>query len=268
MNAMPNAARAVSPLRGSMLVGRGIWIELIRRKDLYVLAILMGFFALGALGATIVGIENADTATFLLNLGMSLAYYAAHGLALTLMARQVPDDIENRTVFPLLAKPVDRAWYLTGKWGAVVLGTFIAYMVLTLMGWLPSPKMGDYSGVLFLQVIVLQFLSITMLAAAVLLLSLIAPKGIVIVVGAILFLLGDKIGAFIERRFADTALETPVAWVVQYIPNFNNLNAITRYTDGAPALTGGEFLGFATVALVNAALFMMLAMLIFRRRPL
>lgn len=263
-----NAAGSLPAWRGASLVGRGIWIELVRRKDLYVLGMLMGIFALGVLAAMIVGIEEASTANFLLNLGLSLAYYCAHILALTLMARQIPDELENRTVYPLLAKPIAREWYLAGKWGAVTLGGFASFLVLGLMGWLPVPRMETYSTVMLLQTLTLIFVSLALLASLALVLSLLMPKGLTVVVVGLLFAAGHQIVGFVRLRFSGSPLEGAAQWALAYLPDFSKLNTITRYTDGIGPLSAGEFLGLVAHGAVLTGLALALAVALFHRRPL
>jgi len=100
---------SVGVVRPITTVGKGVIIELIRRKDLYVLGMLMVVFCIGAVSARAAGIKEAATGTFLLNLGMTLSYIFAHLLTLVLAVRQVPSEIENRTIYPILARPVTRS---------------------------------------------------------------------------------------------------------------------------------------------------------------
>ena len=104
-------------------VVRACLLEAVRRREFYVLFLFMGLFVAGIVVASIVKVENAATATFLLNLGMTLAFGLAKLATLLAAARQVPDDTENGTIYPLLAKPLGRGEYLVGKaFGALLPG--------------------------------------------------------------------------------------------------------------------------------------------------
>ena len=261
-------ATLVSPLRSTALIGRGVFIELIRRKDVYVLLFLMMVFLIGVSAIRMVGIEQAATGTFLLNLGMSLAFYAAHILTLLLMARQIPDEMEHRTLYPLLAKPVERDVLLLAKWlacavcGAGVLG------VLMLLGWLPVPRLEVYHPGTGAQMLTLLPVSLALLAGITLCLSLLVPQGVTLVISGGLFFAGPHLLALVRRVAADQAVWQPAVWLSGYLPDFGKLNLITRYTDGIAPLGMGEFTGLLAYGALFTALSLALSAALFRRRPL
>ena len=135
-----NTGQGPSPLRAMRILVRGVLIELVRRKDIYVLLMLMGLWAIGVISVGMVGIENTATAAFLLNMGLMLVHLAAHTLTLLLAVRQIPDEIENRTLQPVLARPVDRSTFLLGKWAACTLCGLICAGIFFPLAWLPAPK--------------------------------------------------------------------------------------------------------------------------------
>lgn len=257
-----------STIRSMTLVGEGVLIQLLRRKDVYVLLILGGLFTTGVLIVNLVGVENPATGTFLLNMGLSLAWMLAHILTLVLMARQIPDEIDNRTLYPLLAKPVDRGVMLVGKWLACALCGCSIFVCLALLGYVPAPKMETYHGMMLVQAVVAQFLSIGLLAAVTLLLSLVTPRGVSLVLAGLLFFFGTKVTTFFLARLRGSAFEDLARWMVAYLPDFSKLNLITRYTDGIAALSPGEFLSLCLYAIVMTAFSLALSIFIFKRRAL
>ena len=261
-------AMLVSPLRATALIGRGVFIELIRRKDVYVLLFLMCVFLIGVLAIRTVGIEQAATGTFLLNLGMSLAFYSAHILTLLLMARQIPTEIENRTLYPLLAKPVDRDEVLLAKWLACAVCGILVLTALMLLGWLPVPRMEEYHPGTGAQMLTLLPLSLALLAGVTLCLSLVTPKGVTVVLAGGLFFAGPQLIALAQRAASGSGLGQPVAWLSGYLPDFSKLNLITRYTDGIAPLGTGEFIGLVAYGALFTAVSLAISASLFRRRPL
>jgi ABC-type transport system involved in multi-copper enzyme maturation permease subunit len=260
--------RSTTPARTFALIGRAVFIELLRRKDVYVLLALMAVYAIGVVSFTLVGIDNASTGTFLLNLGMTLSYYAAHVLTLVLTARQIPDELENRTIYPLLAKPVGRGAFLFSKWGACVLCGIAALTGLWTLGVLPVPRMESYQAATLIQAILLFPVSLALLAALALLISLVAPKGVVLVVAGSIFFFGDKIGGLLARGAESNVWLTPVAWLTAYLPDFSKLNLITRYTDGIGPVPGFEYAGLICYGVIVTAFGLSLSNIIFQRRAL
>ena len=259
---------AATRLQAMALIGRGVFIELKRRKDFYVIAILMALFLISVFLVNIVGVDNASTATFLLNLGMTLAYYLAHALTLILTARQVPDEIEKRTLYPLLARPIDRTTYLLGKYASCAICGFAVFLLLGAMGWFPVPKVEYYSFSLLLQLIVLQAVSLSMIASLSLFFSILAPRGIGIVAIGLLFAFGNQIITFGRARLENGAAEPVGDWLLGYVPNFQKLNLITRYTDGIEPLALGPFVSAVLYGALMSAAFLALSIFLFHRRPL
>lgn len=258
----------IGQTRALVLVGRGVAIELVRRKDLYVLSILMGVYLMAVLAFAFIGIENASTATFLLNLGITLAYFSAHLLTLLLVARQVPDDLENRTIYPMLAKPVERTTYLLGKWAAASLCGFLVFVVLGGLVWAFVPAMEPcHAGMLF-QMLALQAVSLSLLAALAQLLSLVAPKGVTVVVCGLHVAFGANLLGFMQARLAAVLPPSVVEWVFAYVPDFTRFNAITRYTDGIVALGMGEFTGLIAEGAIFTAVLLLVGAHLFGRRAL
>ena len=254
--------------RAVHLISRAVFIELVRRRDFYVLLMLMSLYVVGVLVVRSVGIDNASTGTFLLNLGMSLASIPAHILTLLVAARQVPEELENRTIYPLLAKPIERFQFIAGKWLACAAAGTTIYLVLTLMAWACTPKMEFYSAPMLAQAVALQALSLSALAAFAMALSLLVPRVMAVTLSAGVVFLGSKAAALAANSTRDEAWGKAVSWALLYLPDFSKLNLVTRYTDGIGPLGAWEFAGLAAYALVVTAFFLAVAVEIFRRRTL
>src|SRR5881394_1704770 len=87
--------------------------ELYRRKDFYVLLFLTVVLTL--LMASARFFNDAQIVRILKETCMALIWVSALVIAIVTTARQIPAERENRTIFPLLAKPVSRAQVILGK---------------------------------------------------------------------------------------------------------------------------------------------------------
>jgi ABC-type transport system involved in multi-copper enzyme maturation permease subunit len=109
--------------------------ELYRRKDFYVLFVLTFIITL------LMGLVNffnvPNIARDLKEICLLLIWISALVIALTTAARQIPAERENRTIFPLLAKPVTRGQIIAGKflgcWLAVGVSLAVFYFFFTLI---------------------------------------------------------------------------------------------------------------------------------------
>src|SRR2546430_9691014 len=87
--------------------------ELYRRKDFYVLFVLTAVITLlmGALNF----FNDDKTVRYLKEICLLLIWISALAIAVGTSARQIPAERENRTIFPLLAKPITRGQLFAGK---------------------------------------------------------------------------------------------------------------------------------------------------------
>ena len=100
--------------------------ELVRKKDFYVflfllLALLVFFF-----NESFFGVEN--TSRYLKDLGFSLILIFSLVIAVTFSSRQIPSELETKTIYPLLSKPVSRDQFVLGKFAG---GLFLSIASFT-----------------------------------------------------------------------------------------------------------------------------------------
>jgi ABC-type transport system involved in multi-copper enzyme maturation permease subunit len=111
--------------------------ELYRRKDFYVLLILIVAITLLMGSATF--FEEDKIVRGLQEICLLLIWIAALVMAVGTAARQIPAEKENRTIFPLLAKPVTRAHIIVGKflgcWLASGIALVLFYLFFTVISF-------------------------------------------------------------------------------------------------------------------------------------
>ena len=263
-----SSAGVASPFQAIAILSRGVFIELLRKKDVYVLAIFMGLFAVGVLAANIVGIDNPSTGTFFLNLGLSMVYIFSHIVSLLLAFNQIPREIEHRSIYPLLARPLHRPVYIIGKWFACTLCGVVTYFVLLAIGWLPVPKMESYVAASMAQMIILHVVSLATISALAIAASLFVARGINLVLLGAWFIFGGKLVLFLQGRLMGSSAQGVVNWMLGYLPAFDKLNLVTRYTDGVAALSGGDFVGLLLYGGLFTASALAAGVIVFSRRSL
>jgi ABC-type transport system involved in multi-copper enzyme maturation permease subunit len=112
-------------------LARGVLLESLRRKDLWVVAIL-GFLIICAAGALgFFGITGLEA--FAKDLGVTVLGLFSTIMAVLTSCRLLPDEIKQRTLYPLLSRPISRFDLLFGKWLGAVLVTWIAFLLLCLL---------------------------------------------------------------------------------------------------------------------------------------
>jgi len=104
--------------------------ELYRRKDFYVLFVLTALLTL--LMGSMNFFHDDKIVRYLKDIALMLIWISALVIAIGTAARQIPAERENRTIFPLLAKPVTRGQVILGKfagcWFACGLALLVFYL--------------------------------------------------------------------------------------------------------------------------------------------
>ena len=117
-------------MNNSLAVAHVVLLEMIRRKDVYVLLFLTMLITLTLGSINLFGDERI--ARYLKEVCLTLIWLSSLIIAVTSAARQIPTEKESRTIFPLLAKPISRWEVLLGKflgcWAASALALAAFYL--------------------------------------------------------------------------------------------------------------------------------------------
>jgi len=114
-------------MRAAAAIAGGMIKELIRRKDFYVLFMFL-LILLGVLASqTFFQLEGISR--YVRDFGYSMVMFFSFVIALTFSAKQLPAEIESRTIYPLLAKPLSRHTVIAGKFLGGVAVSIIAFSV-------------------------------------------------------------------------------------------------------------------------------------------
>lgn len=101
--------------------------ELYRRKDFYVLFILTVLLTL--LAGSVNFFHDAGIVRYVKEICLLLIWVSMLVIAITMAARHIPMERENRTIFPLLAKPITRSEVMLGKFAGCWLACGMALAV-------------------------------------------------------------------------------------------------------------------------------------------
>lgn len=155
-----NAVRALA---------KGVVLESIRRKDLWVVAIL-GFLILAAAGALgLFGIHGLEI--FVKDLAVTVLGLFSVILAVLTSCRILPDEIRNRTLYPLLARPISRLDLLVGKYVGAVVVSWIGFLALVALTFLALLGFGVHFEAVMFQYVLAKMMGLAVICAVGLCLS-------------------------------------------------------------------------------------------------
>jgi len=250
-------------------IGGVVIKELCRRKDFYVLFVLTALITLAMASASF--FNETKTVRAVKELCLLLVWVSSLVIAVTTAARQIPAERENRTLFPLLAKPVTRAEVILGKfwgcWLATGLTLLVFYLFFVVIG---ATRDGQWPIAASFQALTLHWFMLGIVIAMTALGSLVfaAPSSnntitFVLVLG--ILLLGRHLNKVALRL--DEPLQTIVYAVYYVIPHlelYDVRDLLVHNWGSIPWLIWFAAIGYATV---YAGFFLFGACLIFKRKP-
>ena len=244
--------------------------ELYRRKDFYVLFVLTALITL--VMGSVSFFHDSRIVRYIKEIALLLILISALVIAIGTAARQIPAERENRTIFPLLAKPVTRGQVILGKFVGCWLACGLALIVFYVFFGVISGSREHYWPLLnYFQAFWLQWIMLGIVTAFVLLGSVVfaAPSSnatisFIVVLGILL----------LGRHLNQVALQQPeplrsiVYGVYFLIPHLEWFDVRDLIIYDQP-LVGWSDCGMATLyAVLYMAVFLVGAWLVFRRKAL
>lgn len=171
-------------------------LESVRRKDLYVAGILALIMIITAATLGTFGVQGLEV--FLTDAALTVVNLVSMLLAILFAARQLPEEISRRTVYPLLARPISRGDLIFGKW----LGAFLlSSLALVLFSMVAVGALLYYHipiGEIFWQYFVLRLFSLAVLCALTILLSLLITPSATVTIACLLTMSASMFSQFIN----------------------------------------------------------------------
>jgi ABC-type transport system involved in multi-copper enzyme maturation permease subunit len=242
--------------------------ELYRRKDFYVLFIITILICLVMASVNI--FDDAKIVRYLKEICLLLIWISSLVIAITTTARQIPAEREQRTLLPLLAKPLTRSQLILGKFfGCWFTCGLVLVCFYVFFGALAASREHTWPLLNYFQAATLHWFMLGIVVALSLLGSLVfaAPSSnsticFVIVAGILL----------VGRHLNQVALTQPepartIAYSIYYaIPHLELFDVRDLIIHDWP-LIGWKYFGFAILyALAYTAVFLIAACLVFRRK--
>ena len=225
-------------------------LESFRRKDPYVVLILGFAIVLGAAMFNQFGVEGLEK--FVKDVALTVTNVLCTVICVVAAARQFPSELANRTLYPLVAKPVSRATVFLGKY----LGVGLMTSVVVLLFWMELLVLfqffGISSGVIFFQALYLRLLSMWIIAALVLALSLFMTHGANVTVSLMLCLAMSTFANTIltvhsELEGIARRISEVLYWVLPHLELFDLSKKVVHEWPSIPAVVLLALTGYAVL---------------------
>lgn len=244
----------------ALTIAQVVWLEMLRRKDFFVLLILLVALLFVLMSANVFGLGSA--VRYVMDVGLLLSWLFSVVLAVSLVGRQLPGEEERGTIYPLLAKPITRAELLLGKWlggwTAVAAATVVFYAVLMAVVRLRG---GEISAVLLAEAWMLHVVALGMVAALALALSTRMSYGaaatLTFVLVAASYTLVPRVPELLTN---ESGLSADALLVCYYaLPHFELYDLRQRVVHGWGPLSSGTLAGVLAYGVLVTAIFLLLA---------
>jgi len=248
-------------------IARTVWLEMFRRKDLYIILILQGFFTF--LLTTINAFGSDVPSSYIMDIGLMLAFLLSIALSITMGARQFPSEIRSGTIFTILTKPVGRFEFLFGKWlglwSGMLLANALFYLIVTAV---TLSKGYVFEPLVLLQVFCLHSMLLSLVVAISLFFTLFLSQGAGGTAAGILTVLCYFFVPRIPNMLVyGTGWRANALWLLYFLsPHMELFDMRTRVLHGWGLLHPGIFLGTLSYGLLLSAGFLLLSWAIFRKK--
>lgn len=255
---------------------RNVWtvaVTVIRdaaRKKIFYVVFLFGL-AVVALSPVLPTFEMGARAQFLRDVSLSLTSLFGVVLAVILSISQLPGEIDKRTIYNILSKPVSRLQYLMGKYLGILLALAIILLVMGLeILVLIYVRLQVFSPIIF-QGVFAVFLESLVIAAFCLGLSTFATVPVNAFATMLFYMLCHVKTGFLHRKLVDeggSGIVRVFSWAFYYIiPNLENFNISEQvgYGGGVSWTYLLRVTGYAALFIV---VFLVIGYAVFRRKDL
>lgn len=255
-------------LRTVWNVARLLLLELYRRRDVYVALILAVLVVVPLASVNIFGTEGV--VRYLSELSLVLIWVVSVVVGISMASRQVPRELETRTVLPLLAKPVRRSDVLVGKFLGAGMATASAVLLFYLFFVGLALLKGLALGPTFLQGVFMHVVFCFFLSSVAMLFSVLFTASATVTLASVLTIGMLVFGARLPHLAEQSG--GAAAWALRAVhllaPHFEFFDLRMRIVHGWPPAEWWAA-GLAVLyAIVYSALALTVACAVFRRKAL
>lgn len=255
-------------MRNTLLIAGNV-IKDAARKKLFYVVFLFGLAVIG-LSPLLPTFDLGVRAQFLRDISISLTSLFGVVMAVVLSVGLIPGEVDRRTIYNILSKPVSRAQYLLGKYlgilGALaIILTIMAGEILILIG----ARVGVFTPVV-LEGVLAVFLEAALIAAFSLALSTFAAVPINVFGTALFYLLCHVKTGFLHQKLVEgvSGVLKVFTWGFYYLlPNLEDFS-ISQQVGYGNGVTWSYALRIAAYSALFSAVFLVIGFIVFRRRDL
>lgn len=241
--------------------------DMLRRKILLILLIV----AVGmiALGPSVGFLSPRESSAILRSLGLAVILIA--GLLITILAgiQVIPTEIERRTIYTVLSKPVQRYEFVLGKFlgGLATVFVMIIAMGIVFLGVLYFQE--RHSSPEMIMGVMLTFFQMMLLGALAIFFSTFATPVVNFFLSFSIFMVGNMSSVTESLTTNKNPATALIGKVIHFVlPNFGNFNLQNKLIHPETQITNQNVFVTQNIvyAIIYSSVLLILAILVFDRR--
>ena len=248
-------------------IAQSVWMELIRRKDVYIILAMQAFFTLMLTTLDIFGSDVPSS--YIMDIGLLLAFLLSIVLAITMASRQFPQEQRSGTIFSMLTKPISRLEFLLGKWMGVTSGlilvNLLSYLIISSV---TLTKGYTFEPIVLLQLFCLHSILLAIIAAIAFFFSFFqtqsASTAFTGITTILCYFMVPRIPHLLTFENGWRAVALKIIYFIS--PHFELFDMRSRVLHGWGSLNAGVFMGTIAYGLLLCTTALALAWLVFRRK--
>jgi ABC-type transport system involved in multi-copper enzyme maturation permease subunit len=257
--------RALKVIR---VIARATVLESLRRRDVYVVLILAGLLMLGGTVFRLLGARDLET--LLRDVSLTIVNVLSTIIAVMLSIRQMPEEIQRRTLYPLLARPIARWQLLLGKFAGAAAMSVAALLALAAIALLNLALCGVSVGPIAAQYVLLRVFCQCVVCAMAMALSLVVTPGAAMTLSLLLVIGAATFSSALQLLHEDLGpVGTAVVQALYYVlPHVDLFDLSRKVAHDWPPLPAWAILYLGGYALVYVLAFLGLGLYRFQRQAL
>lgn len=203
-------------MRTTWVIARNTIQEAIRRKILNII-LIFGMVSIGA-SKFFSYLSPGEENKFIMDFSMGSILFFGMLISIFLGASLIPDEIERKTIFTILSKPVDRLEFIMGKFIGTIITVFLNTLLMGLTFLIVYFVKQHTIQPNAIKAIVLIFFELMVLSSLTIALSVIFSSSFNIVFSFFLYFIGQASGSFEHlQEHADSPVVASVLKVTYLI---------------------------------------------------
>lgn len=237
--------------------------EAVRRR-VFLIILVFGMVAI-AISNVFSFMSTGEEDKFITDFGLGSILLSGMLISVFLGAYLIPSEMERKTIFTILAKPVDRLHYLLGKFFGIILTVFVNVMMMgaafLITYYVKERSQADIAVNMtnLVKALVLIYFELVVLCAIAIAISVVASTAFNIVISMFIYFAGH-----ISSSFEHLIEHTDQAWVAGllkvtyfFLPKLDNFDVRERILIGDPV-----GMNYMLPTIGNAVIFIMIALLL------